>query len=97
MELLIRDQKPINQFSDKQVFLISDPVMSFLGANLANLHIPSIGGIKKQFSKVMPDCTAVRRSVRGGRRRKPSMFLSAREILFALLYSFIVSIQANCS
>ena len=27
--------------------------MSFLGGNLANLHIPTIGGIKKQFSKVM--------------------------------------------
>ena len=26
--------------------------MSFLGQNLANLHIPSIGGIRKQFSKV---------------------------------------------
>lgn len=25
--------------------------MSFLGGNLANLHIPTIGGIKKQFSK----------------------------------------------
>ena len=31
-------------FSDK---------MSFLGATLGNLHIPSIGGIKKQISKVM--------------------------------------------
>ena len=28
------------------------PKMSFLGATLGNLHIPSIGGIKKQISKV---------------------------------------------
>ena len=26
--------------------------MSFLGATLSNIHIPSIGGIKKQISKV---------------------------------------------
>ena len=31
--------------------------MSFLGANLANIHIPSIGGIKKQFSKVSTSLT----------------------------------------
>ena len=33
-------------------FHLSDEKMSFLGATLGNLHIPSIGGIKKQISKV---------------------------------------------
>ena len=33
-------------------YLLSDEKMSFLGATLGNLHIPSIGGIKKQISKV---------------------------------------------
>ena len=31
--------------------LFSDEKMSFLGATLSNIHIPSIGGIKKQISK----------------------------------------------
>ena len=32
--------------------LFSDEKMSFLGATLSSIHIPSIGGIKKQISKV---------------------------------------------
>ena len=31
---------------------LSDKKMSFLGTTLGSLHIPSIGGIKKQISKV---------------------------------------------
>ena len=35
------------------LYSLSDERMSFLGATLGNLHIPSIGGIKKQISKVL--------------------------------------------
>ena len=42
---------------EENLFVISNPLsdekMSFLGATLGNLHIPSIGGIKKQISKVL--------------------------------------------
>ena len=34
-------------------YLLSDEKMSFLGATLGNLHIPSIGGIKKQIESFL--------------------------------------------
>ena len=43
-------------------FHLSDEKMSFLGATLGNLHIPSIGGIKKQISKVWTTKTFIRHS-----------------------------------